>query len=182
MKFKEFTPEQQAEWEKWKNGRPKVMLDLAERFPPNILFRLKTTGQRVYPVSYNEDGTLKVCVSAQFNAIATFERNVFGINPDDLEECDLPGQDDRIGMFTNEDGPDALRYAVGYCNADDDESQQMKKFCDAIPEGTDLGPPPPGYGMVMRNGKGIAHVKSRPIVCWYPISTNPHSGEQNESA
>ena len=42
--------------------------------------------------------TLKVTVSGQFNAVA-FERQVFGIKPEDLEECDLPPANMPVGSL-----------------------------------------------------------------------------------
>jgi len=52
----------------------------------------------VYPHSYNEDGTLSVIVSGEYNLII-FERKVFGISPNDLTECDLPSEDDVLGTI-----------------------------------------------------------------------------------
>ena len=40
--------------------------------------------------------TLTVIVSGRFNYVA-FERRVFGIKPEDLEECDLPRADEPLG-------------------------------------------------------------------------------------
>lgn len=83
------TDAQLREWNQWLNGRPQVIQDLAARFPPWKLFRLKDSGHRVVPYSFNEDGTLTVTVLGKFNFVA-FDRNVFGIDPADLDECDLP--------------------------------------------------------------------------------------------
>lgn len=83
-----------------------MVRDLCERFPPNRLFLLKSTGQRVTIVSYFENGTLKVDVSASFNQVL-FEREVFGISPDDLEECDLPGMDVPTGAAMSPQEADA---------------------------------------------------------------------------
>jgi hypothetical protein len=61
---------------------------------------LKGSNQRVTLHSYDEgeDGsiTLQVQVLARFNFVA-FERRVFGIKPEDLEECDLPGDEELVG-------------------------------------------------------------------------------------
>lgn len=62
---------------------------------------LKDSGHRVtlYSVDEPEDGsppTLKVDVLGRFNLLA-FDRRVFGVSPSDLEECDLPGDDEPIG-------------------------------------------------------------------------------------
>ena len=37
-------------------------------------------------------------VTGEFNIVA-FERSVFGVDPKDLEECDLPGPDDHVGSL-----------------------------------------------------------------------------------
>jgi len=80
----------QEMWAEWLAGRPAVIRDLATRFPPNLLYRLRETGSRVTLHSYSEDGTMTVTVGKEFNEFLWFERNVFGIEPEDLEECDLP--------------------------------------------------------------------------------------------
>lgn len=56
---------------------------------------MRSTGHRVVAISFGEEeGTgrvvMRVAVLARFNPGLTFERQVFGIDPDDLEECDLP--------------------------------------------------------------------------------------------
>jgi hypothetical protein len=38
----------------------------------------------------------KVDVTGEYNLVA-FERRVFGIKPEDLEECDLPGLHEPLG-------------------------------------------------------------------------------------
>ncbi len=52
-------------------------------------------------MSYSENGTVTVAVSGEFNAV-TFERQVFGVNPDDLDECDLPAKDEVTGVRTTD--------------------------------------------------------------------------------
>jgi len=88
-KFKEWTTEQRIEWEEWLKDRPYIIKELAKRFPPNELFLLKTTGQRVYLMAYSEDNTVTVAITGDFNK-CLFDKSVFGINPDDLEPCDIP--------------------------------------------------------------------------------------------
>lgn len=83
------TPQQEASWRKWVADRPLCVRAVAERFQPWNLYRMKDTGHRVTLVSFGEDGTMRVFVSAKFNLVA-FERQVFGVDPDSLEECDLP--------------------------------------------------------------------------------------------
>lgn len=97
------TPEQKALWENWKRSRPAVIRDLAERFPPNVLFRLKSTNQRCTIASYSEDGTMRVNITGEYNRVL-FGRTVFGIDPTDLEECDLPAPGDDTGDTAAEAG------------------------------------------------------------------------------
>ena len=97
-RFTEPTPEQEAGWKEWVAERPPVVRAVAERFEPWSLYRLKTTGQRVTIHSFSEDGTMTVLVTGDFNLL-TFSRSVFGINPDDLEPCDLPAPDEFLGDF-----------------------------------------------------------------------------------
>lgn len=92
----------EAEFQEWLEGRPAIVREIAERLRPDKLYRLKTTGQRVTMYSINEDGTVTVDVTGRFNLIA-FDRQVFGINPDDLEECDLPAPNELLGTLLNEE-------------------------------------------------------------------------------
>lgn len=94
---------ERAKWDQWLESRPAIILDLATRFPPTKLYRLRSTDQRVTIHSYSEDGTLTVNCTGQFNRIL-FSRRVFGILPEDLEECDLPGPDEELGDIAAEAG------------------------------------------------------------------------------
>ncbi len=86
------------EHRKWLAARPPAIRELAERFPPWSLFRLKSTGHRVHVIAYGENGTLRVAVTGRFNALA-FERQVFGVDPNDMEPCELPGPDEPLGVL-----------------------------------------------------------------------------------
>jgi hypothetical protein len=114
MNYGEPTAEQEAGWAAWVASRPPVVRAVAERFFPWKLYRLKSSGHRVTIHSFDEpEGetpvTLKVIVSGEFNLVA-FERTVFGIAPDDLEECDLPDPDEPVGSA--DIPPEALRDLV----------------------------------------------------------------------
>lgn len=98
----EIEPLDSEGFNEWLKDRPDSVRALAEKLPPNKLYKLKTSGHRVSLYSYSEDGTVAVFVSGKYNAVA-FERHVFGINPDDLEECDFPLADEKVGAFL---GPD----------------------------------------------------------------------------
>lgn len=85
-----------AELQRWLSDRPKVIRDMAASHPPDRLYRLKTTGHRVTILAYSENRTVRVNVSGRYNFLS-HERNVFGISIDDLEECDLPSDDEQLG-------------------------------------------------------------------------------------
>lgn len=93
---------EEQEWIEWAKDRPEVIQKLAERFKPWKLYRLKSSNHRVLLYSFYEDGTLCVIVSGQYNLVG-FERRVFGIKPDDLEECDLPGPDELVGVTMDDE-------------------------------------------------------------------------------
>ena len=102
----------QAAWDAWVASRPPVVQELCALLPPDRLYLLKTSGHRVTLLSYSEDRTVTVAVTGAFNAL-TFERQVFGIKPEDLEECDLPGDDEPLGaILTEREDVDAFIDAV----------------------------------------------------------------------
>ena len=90
-------------WEEWVSSRPPVVEALCRRYPPDRLYSMKPHGLRVTLVSYSESGTVTVDVSAQWNFV-TFERQVFGVDPADLEECDLPADDELTGAVLTTEG------------------------------------------------------------------------------
>lgn len=89
-------------WAEWVATRPSAVKVLCDRLPPDRLYRMKPHGQRVTIHSYSENGTLTVDISGQYNLHA-FDRQVFGINPDDLEECDLPAESEPVGTLLTTD-------------------------------------------------------------------------------
>ncbi len=80
----------------WLKDRPQVIQDMAAQCPPGRLYRLASSGHRVFVRSYSENRTMTVIVSGKYNLVA-FERQVFGISPDDLTECELPAPDEPVG-------------------------------------------------------------------------------------
>jgi hypothetical protein len=114
-RFAEPTAEEEAEWAIWVASRPPIVREIATKFPPWELFRLKTTGHRVTVHSFFDDGTVSVDVRAEFNFVL-HERNVFGIDPDDLEPCDLPSEGEMTGALLSheevEENVDALRVMI----------------------------------------------------------------------
>lgn len=97
----EWNDDQQKGWDEWVASRPKIIQDLCRRFPPYNLYYLKDPGQKVTISSYFRDGTLKVNVTGEYNAVM-FDREVFGIKPEDLEECDLPNASESVGTCLTE--------------------------------------------------------------------------------
>lgn len=96
------TDEQVEGYRAWVASRPAHVRAVAERFEPWSLYRIKPSGHRVTVLSFGEqkDGsvTLTVNVRAEFNFVM-FERQVFGVKPDDLEPCDLPAQNELTGTL-----------------------------------------------------------------------------------
>lgn len=106
----------EAGWQEWVASQPPCVQELCKRLPPDRLYRMKSTGQRVTILSYGEDDRLRVNITGRYNAIM-FDRQVFGIDADDLEECDLPGPDEALGTVLTDDGDvkayiDAARPAI----------------------------------------------------------------------
>lgn len=102
-------------WRKWCASRPPVVRANAERFPPWELLLMKSTGQRVFAVGYNEDGTLSVAITGTYNLVL-HERQVFGISPDDLEPCELPAASEPVGALLDaqqvDENIEALRVLI----------------------------------------------------------------------
>ena len=105
--FVEPTSEQRAAYRKWVKSRPPAVRRVAECFDPWTLYRMKGTGQRVTLRSFSESKdkpvTMSVNVSGQFNYVA-FDRYVFGVDPAELEPCDLPAADETLGTALTEEG------------------------------------------------------------------------------
>jgi hypothetical protein len=109
------TAEQEEALAAWIETRPEIVRNILRRLDFFELFRLKTTGQRVTLHSVHEDGTVTVCITGQHNLIM-FDRKVFGIDPDDLEPCELPAPDELLGTAMTQDevkeNLDVLRVSV----------------------------------------------------------------------
>lgn len=99
------TPEEEAEWKEWVASRPDSVRAVAERLDPWTLYRMKSTGRRCTLVSIYENGTVKVSITGEFNAVM-FDRDVFGINPCDLEPCEPPSADEATGTMLSPDQAD----------------------------------------------------------------------------
>lgn len=87
----ERSAEQVSEFEKWVATRPDLIQQMVRQFPPDRLYRMRSTGHRVLIHAYSESGTVTVLVLYRWNRVLAFERQVFGIDPiADLEECEPP--------------------------------------------------------------------------------------------
>jgi hypothetical protein len=92
------TPEQQAAWTSWLAARPPGIRAVASRFDPWTLYRLRDSGHRVTFLGCDDGDppTVRVGVSAKWNLVG-FERQVYGVRPEELVECDLPAPDEPVG-------------------------------------------------------------------------------------
>jgi hypothetical protein len=121
----------------WLEGRPPIIQKLARSHPPYKLFLLKSTadetrgypGQRVWVVSMNENGTVTVCVSKWFNRVG-MERQVFGIKPEDLEECDLPLEGEIVGCgnLTTDDARAIIQNRATFAERIQEKNVEMLRF------------------------------------------------------
>lgn len=83
--------EPHQDWDNWVNSRPPVVAEMARKLPPFTLYRMKSTGQIASIYSYSEDRTVTVYISGENNpGMIVLDRQVFGIDPDDLEPCERP--------------------------------------------------------------------------------------------
>jgi hypothetical protein len=105
------TQTQVDKWNEWVESRPEQIRSLIQKhnFAPWKLYLLKTSGHKVelYSFDEGEPPTLKVLVHGRFNLVS-FERRVFGISPDDLEECDLPKPDDPLGVVLTKERVESI--------------------------------------------------------------------------
>jgi hypothetical protein len=99
-------PEWEQEYARFVASCPPHVAAVARRFDPWSLYRMKSTKQRVTVYSFGEkpDGsvTLTVAVTGRFNVV-DFDRRVFGIEPDDLESCELPAPDEQVGTLLTDE-------------------------------------------------------------------------------
>lgn len=94
----DWTETQKQIYADWVANRPEVVRNILDRNNLHMdrLYRLKTTGQNVVLYSISENGTVTVHVLEKYNMHKKHphfpfeERAVFGIDPADLEETDLP--------------------------------------------------------------------------------------------
>ncbi len=88
----EWSEEQKKVWSQWLSERPENVRKVAEAFPPNRRYRLKTQGTDIgtyyVPHQYDEheDGSVTM-TCAKFNDIMPLlgGYGVFGMKPEELE-------------------------------------------------------------------------------------------------
>ncbi len=87
----DYTPEQQEgikEFWEWVETRPAIIQEMCRDKPQFKKYMLKQTGQIVWIYSYSENRTVTVNIYPEDqgdNFLMVVPRQVFGINPDDLE-------------------------------------------------------------------------------------------------
>jgi len=93
------------EWGAWVAERPKIVQRVARKFQPWKLYRLTTTNHNVTLAVFDKEDdnsiTMRVNVLAEFNNNLLHERCVFGIDPDNLVECDVPSLEERAVNIQN---------------------------------------------------------------------------------
>ena len=99
------TDEDRKSWEAWVDARPQALRDVirARGFAPWTLYRMASSGHRVFIYSYAISNALPYEISLQVVVLGKYnlvkmERCVFGIAPDDLTECELPLPGEPIGV------------------------------------------------------------------------------------
>jgi len=92
------TENAKRDWAEWVAERPPDVRKVAKQFPPWILYRMGSTGRRVTLRGFDKGDTIcaRVVVDERFNCIL-FGREVFGVDPADLQECELPEPGELVG-------------------------------------------------------------------------------------
>jgi hypothetical protein len=90
LRYIELTPEQEIEFQEWLNSRPDSVKETVRQRPPGHYYKLGENRCIIY--SYSENGTVTVAITQELNPerLVIFNRQVFGVNPNDLTECDAP--------------------------------------------------------------------------------------------
>lgn len=96
-KIRELTPEEQTQHRAWADDLPPNVREVASSYPHDRLCRIRD-GSKVAILAYATDGTVTIGISSRFNRVF-FERQVFGVPPSELTECDLPGPGEPVGLI-----------------------------------------------------------------------------------
>lgn len=105
----------ETEWAAWLASEPQSIRDLAARYPPDRLYRMTSTGQRVTLLSYSEDGTCRVDIDPVHNPerLMLIPLEVFGVDLADLVECDVPAEKGYVLTETRENADGSVTYHFG---------------------------------------------------------------------
>lgn len=88
-----------VEWQKWLRTRPQSIQDLAAKWPANVLYKSKETGQVFELQAYDEGGTVRAYVLPEYAGPVTGGCSVFGIDPETLEPATQAHLDARRAQF-----------------------------------------------------------------------------------
>src|SRR5215475_536539 len=119
------TPAQESAWDEWVAARSPVARDICRKLKPWTLYRMKDTGQRCTFYSCEEDGTITVNVTGRFN-LMLYGRRVFGVDPETLEECSLPGPDEPLGEFLAPDQAPLRLPSIDHCESPPSRSSRLR--------------------------------------------------------
>ncbi len=102
------SPPQQAEWDAWLADRPDCIREAGKKLVPWKLYYDRESGMRCTLVGFTEvkppDQPRKAEVIADFTGrynLISFNRRVHGLSVDQLEECDLPAENEPLGVMLN---------------------------------------------------------------------------------
>lgn len=87
------TLEDETKYKAWLSNIPSRFRKIAEQFDPWSVYRMKSTRHLVMLYGFDETEygiMLIVLFLKDFNPFVPFNRNVFEVNPNDLEPCELP--------------------------------------------------------------------------------------------
>jgi len=100
--------EEQAKiWDDYVKEAPEIVKKLSEKFKPNRLYKHTITNQLCVPVSFNENNSVGIVIPSFLNTRLVPSIEVFAVNPERLEECDLP---DNIKVTSFKDYNKLLEY------------------------------------------------------------------------
>ena len=90
-----------VKFNEWLKGRPQVIQDLAAKYPPDRLYNYAPHNQKATLYCYNEDGTVGIRLTTEFNFDGLWlvlgdlkNTRVFDAAVDKLTECALPPEFD----------------------------------------------------------------------------------------
>jgi hypothetical protein len=129
-----YTEPKQEKWDEWLATRPKAVQEVGRRLVPWKLYRDKETGLRCTIAGFSErlEGVMLIVdFTGQFNLI-TFGRRVHDIDPDQLEECDLPAPGEPLGYTMNaEERLDYINKARAENNLPPLTEEQLQRYSTA---------------------------------------------------